>query len=200
MVCENGDCVAPPKPDQPATLAISPANKAVVVGEAVDFTCTYTDTTGNSKNVTAEASWDPAPRLTTSEIGVYTVTAGYQGLSAEAQVTVVKEKGMEDITVNEKTITVTYWDSGKMEDGDMIDILINGKVVFPGITLTFAKQSQTITMNADVIVVGFRALNEGRVTPNTATVAFTSVVDGKPEQEYELKKNQEANMNVTYRP
>jgi Cys-rich repeat protein len=198
-VCKNGKCVVK-KPSRPAGLAISPANKAVVLNETVNFKAVYTDTDGTTKNVTAEAEWNPAPSLTKSEIGVYPVTAAYKGLTASAEVTVVKEKGMEDITVNQKTVTVTFWDSGNYEDGDMIDILINGEVVFPGITLTFAKQSRTITMNADIIVVGFKALNEGESPPNTASVTFSSVVDGKETQKYSLKKSQKANMNVTYKP
>jgi hypothetical protein len=113
---------------------------------------------------------------------------------------VVQEKGMDDITVNQKAITVTYWDSGRLEDGDMIDILINGKVAFSGIKLTFEKQSQTINMGSDIIVIGFKALNEGSSPPNTASVTFSAVVDGKETQKYSLKKNQSANMNITYRP
>jgi hypothetical protein len=55
-------------------------------------------------------------------------------------------------------------------------------------------------MNADIIVVGFKALNEGESPPNTASVTFSSVVDGKETQKYSLKKSQKANMNVTYKP
>ena len=106
---------------------------------------------------------------------------------------------MDDITVSEKTITVTFWDHGQ-EDGDMIDIVINGKTAFAGITLTNAHQSRTITLNSDIIVVGFKALNVGSVAPNTATVSFSSVTGGKETQKYTLTKNQEANMNVNYKP
>ena len=197
QVCVDGKCVD--QPVQQAALAITPANKAVVINETVNLKAVFTDTDGSSKDVTAQASWSPSATFSKGTIGVYTVTASHKGLSATSQITVVKEKGMDDITVNEKTVTVTFWDHGQ-EDGDMIDILINGEVVFPGITLKNAHQSRTITMNADIIVVGFRALNEGRISPNTATVTFTSVTAGKPSQTYELKQNQEANMNMTYKP
>ena len=197
QVCVDGKCVD--QPVQQAALSITPANKAVVINETVNLKAVFTDTDGSSKDVTAQASWSPSATFSKGTIGVYTVTASHKGLSATSQITVVKEKGMDDITVNEKTVTVTFWDHGQ-EDGDMIDILINGEVVFPGITLKNAHQSRTITMNADIIVVGFRALNEGRISPNTATVTFTSVTAGKPSQTYELKQNQEANMNMTYKP
>ena len=197
QVCVDGKCVD--QPVQQAALSITPANKAVVINETVNLKATFTDTDGSSKDVTAQASWSPSATFSKGTIGVYTVTASHKGLSATSQITVVKEKGMDDITVNQKTVTVTFWDHGQ-EDGDMIDILINGEVVFPGITLKNAHQSRTITMNADIIVVGFRALNEGRISPNTATVTFTSVTAGKPSQTYELKQNQEANMNMTYKP
>ena len=82
----------------------------------------------------------------------------------------------------------------------MIDININGKAVFSGITLTNAPQSRTVTLKAGALVFGFTALNEGRISPNTATVKFSSVTSGKAEQKYTLKKNSEANMNITYTP
>jgi archaellum component FlaF (FlaF/FlaG flagellin family) len=172
---------------------------AVVLNETVNFKATFTDTDGTSRDVTAEASWSPSASFSKGTIGVYPVTVSHKGLTASSQITVVKEKGMDDITVNEKTVTVTFWDHGQ-QDGDMIDILINGEVVFPGITLTNAHQSRTITMNADIIVVGFKALNVGSIPPNTASVTFTSVTAGKPTQTYSLNQNQEANMNVNYKP
>jgi hypothetical protein len=200
-VCKDGKCVDPaPAPTQQAALVVSPGNKAVVLNETVNLKAIYTDTDGSTKDVTAEAKWSPSSTFSKGEIGVYAVTATYNNLVAGSQITVVQEKGMDDITVNKKVITVTFWDSGGVEDGDMIDILINGKAVFPGITLTFAKQSRTITMNADVIVVGFKALNEGSSPPNTASVTFSAVTAGKETQKYSLKKHQAANMNVTYKP
>jgi Cys-rich repeat protein len=205
QICKNGKCVTAPSaqqssPSQPATLTLSPANKAVVLNETVKLKATYTDTDGSTKDVTSEAEWSPSATFSKNQIGVYPVTATYNGLSAESRITVVQEKGMDDITVNQKAITVTYWDSGRLEDGDMIDILINGKVAFSGIKLTFEKQSQTINMGSDIIVIGFKALNEGSSPPNTASVTFSAVVDGKETQKYSLKKNQSANMNITYRP
>jgi hypothetical protein len=197
QTCKDGKCVA--QTTQKATLSVSPANMAVVLNESVNLKATFTDTDGSTKDVTGEASWNPSPNFSKGTIGVYTVTASHKGLTATSQITVVKEKGMDDITVNQKTITVTFWDHG-VEDGDMIDILINGEVVFGGITLQNAQQSKTLKMNADIIVVGFRALNVGSIPPNTATVTFTSVTAGKDTQTYELNQDQEANMNVTYKP
>jgi hypothetical protein len=197
QICKDGECVT--QTVQQASLAITPSNKAVILNETVNLKATYTDTDGSTKDVTASASWSPSSTFSKGTIGAYTVTASHKGLTATSQITVVKEKGMDDITVNEKTVTVTFWDHG-VEDGDMIDILINGKAEFPGITLKNAHQSRTITLKADIIVVGFRALNVGSISPNTATVTFTSVTSGKPSQTYELQKDQEANMNVTYQP
>ncbi|MDZ7831819.1 MAG: hypothetical protein U5L07_08725 [Desulfobacterales bacterium] len=53
---------------------------------------------------------------------------------------------------------------------------------------------------SDVIVVGFKALNEGSSPPNTASVTFSEVTAGKETQKYSLKQHQSANMNVTYKP
>jgi Cys-rich repeat protein len=212
--CENGSCV--PVPAQPSTaqadpdpqpdpqtaassLAISPPNKVITKSESVAFKASLVKGDGSTEDVTAKASWNPSQNFSSTKIGTHTITATFQNLSASAGVTVVEEKGLGDITVSEKTITVTFWDHGQ-EDGDMIDINVNGKAVFSGITLTNAPQTRTITMTAGALVFGFTALNEGSVSPNTATVKFTSVVAGKAEQKYSLKKNAKANMNVTYAP
>jgi hypothetical protein len=196
--CKDGKCVAKSDP-KPKSLAISPANKAVKINEPVRLKAVLTNEDGTTKDVTKESSWSPGNPFSKGSIGQYTVKATYKGLSGTAMITVVKEKGMDDITVNSKKITVTFFDHGR-QDGDMIDILINGKAVFSGITLTKAPQSRTITMNADIIVFGFRALNEGKIPPNTATVIFSSVDKGKREQKYELKKDQRTNMNISYSP
>ena len=196
--CKDGTCVAL-SDAKPKSLTVSPANKAVKINEAVTLKAILTNKDGTTKDVSHEAKWSPGNPFSNGDIGQYTVKASYKDLSGTAMITVVKEKGMDDIAVNSKIITVTFFDHGQ-EDGDMIDILINGKAVFSGITLTKAPQSRTITMNADIIVFGFRALNEGKIPPNTASVSFTSVTKGKSSQTYELKKNQKTNMNITYSP
>ena len=196
--CKDGKCVKK-SGTKPKSLAISPANKAVKINEPVSLKAILKDEDGTTKDVTQKATWSPGNPFSKGEIGQYTVKATYENLSGSAMITVVKEKGMDDISVNSKTITVTFFDHGK-EDGDMIDILINGKAVFSGIRLTKAPQSRTITMNADIVVFGFRALNVGKIPPNTATVTFSSVVKGKSRQQYQLSKNQKTNMNITYTP
>jgi len=212
FVCRDGKCVKKPKPvkpeltkpnpvvpSKPATLTVSPANIAVEINKSVNLSAVLTNPDGSTKDVSASAQWNPSPKFTQGKIGLFTVTANYQGLTATSHITVVKKKGLKDVTVNKKKITVTFWDHGR-EDGDMIDILINGKVKWSGITLTKAHQSRVIVMEADVIVVGFKALNEGKYPPNTATVTFSSVTNGKKTQKYSLKKEGEANLNMTYKP
>lgn len=196
--CKDGKCVKKSEA-KPKNLVVSPANKAVKINEPVTLQAILKMEDESTKDVTQEATWNPGNPFSKGNIGQYTVKATYKNLSGTAMITVVKEKGMQDITVNSKTINVTFFDHGK-EDGDMIDILINGKAVFSGITLTKAPQSRSITMNADIIVFGFRALNEGKISPNTATVIFTNVTKGKKEQQYRLNKNQKTNMNITYSP
>ena len=199
-VCENGKCV-----DKAGSggsqqgLTISPATKVVKVNEPVTFQAHVTAAGGSGQDVTQQTTWSPGNPFSSGTVGQYTVTATYQGQSGSATVSVVEQKGLDDITVNSKTITVSFFDHGQV-DGDMIDILVNNQTVASGITLTKAPQSRTINMTSDIVVFGFRALNEGKIPPNTATVTFTSVVQGKNKQTYELKKNQKSNMNITYRP
>jgi hypothetical protein len=105
-------------------------------------------------------------------------------------------QGLTDITVNSKKITVTFWDHGQ-EDGDIIDIILNGKVLRGGIVLTKAPQSITVDLKGRKNRFGVRAVNEGSVPPNTATVQFSDVTKGDAAQVYEIKSNQRTDMNIT---
>jgi hypothetical protein len=104
-------------------------------------------------------------------------------------------KALTDITVNSRKITISFWDHGK-EDGDIIDILLNGKVLRDGIVLTKAPQSFTVNLQGGKNVFGVRAVNEGSISPNTATVKFSNVTQGKDVQVYEIKSGQKTDMNI----
>ncbi len=105
--------------------------------------------------------------------------------------------GLTNVTVSKRTITVTFWDHGT-EDGDIIDITLNGQVLRGGIVLTKAPQSMTIEINDSSAVFGVRAVNEGSISPNTASVQFSDVTTGKPVQVYSIKSGQKADMSITY--
>ena len=105
-------------------------------------------------------------------------------------------QGLTNITVKSQKISVTFWDHGQ-EDGDIIDILLNGKLIRKGIVLKKLKQSFPVTLNKGNNVFGVRAVNEGSVSPNTATVQFSDVTQGKDLQVYEIKSNQKTDMNIS---
>jgi hypothetical protein len=105
--------------------------------------------------------------------------------------------GLTDVTVTKRRITVTYWDHGT-QDGDIIDILLDGKPVKSGIVLTTAKQSTIIEIQGASSVFGVRAVNEGSISPNTATVVFSDVTKGKDLQTYEINSGQKTDMNIIY--
>ncbi|MBW1705761.1 MAG: hypothetical protein JRJ86_11430 [Deltaproteobacteria bacterium] len=106
-------------------------------------------------------------------------------------------QGLSNITVSSQTITVTFWDHGQ-EDGDIIDVLLNGKVLRGGILLKKAHQSFTVNLTKGKNVFGVRAVNEGKVSPNTATVKFSNVTQGKDIQVYTIKSGQRTDMNIQY--
>ena len=103
---------------------------------------------------------------------------------------------LKDITVNSDTITVVFWDHG-MEDGDIIDIILNGGLFKGGIVLKNAQQSFTVKLNQGNNVFGVKAVNEGSYSPNTATVKFSNVTQGQDVQVYEIKGGQKTDMNIT---
>jgi RHS repeat-associated protein len=121
-------------------------------------------------------------------------SSGTKGSSGSSSST---GQGLSNITVNSETITVTFWDHGQ-EDGDIIDILLNGKVLRGGILLKKAHQSFTVTLTKGKNVFGVRAVNEGKVSPNTATVKFSNVTQGKDVQVYKIKSGQRTDMNIQY--
>ena len=104
-------------------------------------------------------------------------------------------KALTDITVNSRKITISFWDHGK-EDGDIIDILLNGKVLRGGIVLKNAHQSINVNLQSGKNVFGVRAVNEGSISPNTATVKFSNVTQGKDVQVYEIKSGQKTDMHI----
>ncbi len=105
-------------------------------------------------------------------------------------------KDLTDVTVNRQDVTITVWDHGT-EDGDIINIYLNGKILKSRLKLTNKKQSFRVQLNAGQNRFEVEAVNEGSQAPNTATVEISNVTTGKPNQIYERRSGQKASMNLT---
>jgi len=108
----------------------------------------------------------------------------------------VTSKDLTDVTVDRRDVTITVWDHGA-EDGDIISIYLNGKVIKSKLLLTKKKQSFRVQLTGGQNQFEVEAVNEGSTPPNTATVEISNVTKGKPSQVYERKTGKRASMNLT---
>jgi hypothetical protein len=116
------------------------------------------------------------------QVGNCTAT---QNRSAEMK----RPGGLQDITVDSRTVTLTIWDHGS-EDGDIVSIYLNGNRVAGG-TIRKAGSNLRLQLNPGPNTLTVRAHNEGTSSPNTAAVKITNVVRGPNQQSYSLKTNQQ---------
>jgi len=104
--------------------------------------------------------------------------------------------GLSGVTVDRQNITITFWDHGT-EDGDIINIYLNGKSIKRGIKLKKSKRSFPVQLNSGKNRFEVEAVNEGTISPNTASVRISNVTKGKALQIYERKSGQKASMSLT---
>lgn len=103
--------------------------------------------------------------------------------------------GLSGITVDSKDITITVWDHAA-EDGDIINIYLNGEKIRTDVRLTNAKQKIRLSLRSGTNVFEMEAVNEGRQSPNTAVMEISNVSVGKKKQSSSLKKGEKAKMEI----
>ncbi len=69
-------------------------------------------------------------------------------------------------------ITLTIYDSGK-EDGDIIKLTVNDKIILDNFTIKAKKKSITIPLTQEQNLITLEALNEGYSPPNTVKMEIT---------------------------
>ena len=124
-----------------------------------------------------------------------TTTAPPSTAKPSTTATTGSAKNLTDVTVNRRDVTVTFWDHG-VEDGDIINIYLNGKVLQKNILLKNKKQTFRVQLSGGRNLFEVEAVNEGAMPPNTATVEISNVTKGQPTQIYERKTGQRASMNL----
>ena len=103
---------------------------------------------------------------------------------------------LTNVTVSQQDITVTLWDHGK-EDGDIINIYLNGQLFKGNVRLTNAKKKFQVKLNSGNNTFEVEAVNEGSIPPNTASVRISHVTSGRGTQIYERKSGKRASMNLS---
>ena len=105
-------------------------------------------------------------------------------------------QNLGEVQVTSETAVVVCWDHGS-EDGDRVDILLNGETV-RRVNLTNERQSVTIRLYRGSNALEIRSLDAGSSPPNTA--AFTVSAGGRTiaQKEWELAVGENAVL-VVYR-
>jgi|GEM_PF-4238466 len=102
--------------------------------------------------------------------------------------------GLSDVVVTQNGITMKLWDHGS-EDGDIVDVYFN-RTFYRRVPLTKAGTVLTLNLPKGATTLTIKAVNEGRSSPNTASIQISHVKQGKNSQRWNLKTNQQASMKI----
>lgn len=106
----------------------------------------------------------------------------------------------DTITSSTQQIEIFAWDCGSLEDGDEVEILLNGNSMHD-LALTFSGDSVYLTLSPGNNVVDIRALNEGTASPNTACfVVSDDWGDELLDADWNMDTGQLSRLLVIYQP
>ena len=115
--------------------------------------------------------------------------------------------GITEIVVTQQNVTISVWDHG-CEDGDIINLLINGQVYLSNHILTNAKKNFNVTLNTGNNYLEIVAVDSGTDCPpnsdktktrNSAAIHITNAVQGG-DQSWELTMGASTRANFVVRP
>ena len=100
--------------------------------------------------------------------------------------------GLSNVSVKTSPVHIRLWDHGT-QDGDIVQLFVNG-TYYRQIQLAKGGTTVSLPLAYGQHRLEVLAMNEGSDGPNTASIAITGVVRGKPEQSWSLKTGQRAGM------
>lgn len=77
--------------------------------------------------------------------------------------------GEKEIRLFTKTVKIKVWDQYE-EDGDVINLYLNDKVLFSNLEVTKKGEILEIELQQGENIIQIEALNEGKVSPNTSAI------------------------------
>lgn len=77
--------------------------------------------------------------------------------------------GKKEIKLSTKKVKIKVWDKYE-EDGDVVNLYLNGKILFPDLEVTKKGEILDIELQSGENSIEVEALNEGRVSPNTSAI------------------------------
>lgn len=106
--------------------------------------------------------------------------------------------GLSDITVSSRNVIITLTDNGTEVDGDTIDLRLNGALVVANHVLVGGLgTSFALALEPGENTLSIYAVNEGSITPNTALMEVTDVIEGPVAQEWRLLAGETGTLTVT---
>jgi len=77
----------------------------------------------------------------------------------------------KEIKLFTKTVKIKIWDKSQ-EDGDIINLYLNGKIIFPNLKVTKKGELLEVELSSGINIVEVEAINEGNVSPNTSAISI----------------------------
>lgn len=112
-----------------------------------------------------------------------------------------KDVGLSDVSVNVTPTVVKIWDHSTV-DGDRVQVSLNGRVIYPNVSLARKKFSVVLHLHPGVNRLDFKALNIGtaEIPKNSAAVSVYNVTSGSSSQKWSLDAGQTGSMIVNFQP
>lgn len=129
---------------------------------------------------------DPCPPGALRAEGAVTVGGLTRVGTAVAQVP--RPGGLQDVTVDSRTVQLEIWDHGTI-DGDVVTLTLNGAPLLSGATLADRPYRMTVQLRPGPNRLEVFAHNEGSSSPNTAALKLSNVIQGPGQQQYSLTTN-----------
>lgn len=77
----------------------------------------------------------------------------------------------KEIKLFTKSVKIKVWDRFE-EDADIINLYLNGKIIFPNLRVTKKGELLEIELISGINIIEVEAINEGNVSPNTSAVSI----------------------------
>lgn len=117
-----------------------------------------------------------------------------QNLEVKKMMGIDLDSKLSNVVTNSKNITISVCDGNP--DGDRITLELNGATIFTGETFACPGKSIDVNLQCGENKFKMTAHNVGTSSPNTASLNFSSVTSGKPEQKGELLTGDSATMRI----
>lgn len=106
--------------------------------------------------------------------------------------------GLSDVTVDSRNVVITLTDNGAQIDGDTVTVVLNeGVLAVEHVLVEEPGSDFALTLQPGPNVLEIVAVNEGTVSPNTAQLRISNVIDGEEVQQWRLLTDETGRLTIT---